>query len=230
MKVVIPLKTNSIRVPDKNLRPFHEGRSLFDLRAAQLLRVFEPRDVYVSSEAARVEPLVRRYGFTFLPREKRLTCDDMPFGEVVTSLFAQVPGEDDLLWTSVTDPMFDRFADVLATWEKARVDGYDSLLVVRPLRAFVLHADGRPLNHGFGPWHVTSQGLGLLYTHNFACQIVTREAARRCGYLIGSRPYLYEYDGPEADIDTLDDFHAAGAMYASFAQKTEQPTCSPRPS
>ena len=40
IKVAIPLKTNSERVPNKNLRPFYKNESLFDIKAKQLLKVF----------------------------------------------------------------------------------------------------------------------------------------------------------------------------------------------
>ena len=48
LKVAIPLKTNSERVPNKNLRPFVDGKSLFDIKAKQLLKVFSAKDIYVS--------------------------------------------------------------------------------------------------------------------------------------------------------------------------------------
>ena len=35
LKVVIPLKTNSERIPNKNLRPFVNKMSLFDIKAQQ---------------------------------------------------------------------------------------------------------------------------------------------------------------------------------------------------
>jgi len=213
MKVIIPLKTNSTRVPNKNLRPFHGGRSLFDIRAAQLRRVFPPEDVYVSSELPAVESIAAGYNFRFLLREERLTHNETPFDEVIDAIFAHIPGDDDLLWTSVTDPFFDGFPRVAMTWQEVDRTKYDSLLVVRPLRAFILDEHGRPINHGFGPWHVTSQGLDSLLTHNFACQIVTRAAACRCRYVFGARPYLFHWTGPEADIDTMDDFRRAQILY-----------------
>lgn len=44
IKVVIPLKTNSERVLNKNLRPFYKEESLFDIKAKQLLKIFNPTD------------------------------------------------------------------------------------------------------------------------------------------------------------------------------------------
>jgi len=220
MKVVIPLKTNSERVPNKNLRPFWRDKSLFDIRAEQLLDVFAPHDVFVSSESPAVESIAEKYGFHFLARDKRLTHNDTPFDEVIDAIFSVIPGEDELLWTSVTDPFFNGFADLVADWNQLDHAAYDSLLVVRRLRAFVLDGFGRPVNHGFGPWHLTSQALPPLWTHNFSAQIVDREAARRCRYVFGARPCFHEWRGPEADIDTIDDFLAAQLLYANHRDAT----------
>ena len=38
IKIVIPLKTNSERVPNKNLRTFIGEDSLFDVKAKQLIK------------------------------------------------------------------------------------------------------------------------------------------------------------------------------------------------
>lgn len=46
IKVAIPLKTNSERVENKNLRPFIGEKSLFDIKAEQLLKVFKPEEEY----------------------------------------------------------------------------------------------------------------------------------------------------------------------------------------
>lgn len=53
IKVAIPLKTNSERIPNKNLRPFCNGESLFDIKAKQLLKVFALEDVYVFQKILR---------------------------------------------------------------------------------------------------------------------------------------------------------------------------------
>ena len=55
LKVAIPLKTNSERVPNKNLRNFIDGDSLFDIKIKQLLKAVKPEDIYVSSEEIKVK-------------------------------------------------------------------------------------------------------------------------------------------------------------------------------
>ncbi len=213
-KAIIPLKTNSTRVPNKNLRPFYKDKSLFDIRADGLLRVLPAGGVYVSSENPVVEKHAAKYGFNFLLRDEYLTYNDTPFSDVITSITAQIPGRDDLLWTYVTDPLFDQFAACLETWDRVKCR-HDSLLLVVPFREHLIDATGRPINHGLGRWHKHSGQLPQWFTYPGSLQIITRRATERCSYFIGETPYLYQYTGPSLDIDTPDQFNQARAIYSN---------------
>ena len=60
MNIIIPLQTCSTRVRNKNLRDFVDGESLFDIKAVQLLRVFDPQKIFISSESPEVEKKVKK--------------------------------------------------------------------------------------------------------------------------------------------------------------------------
>lgn len=48
MKVIIPLQTCSTRVPKKNIIPFYNGMSLFDIKIEQLLNSgIKPETIYI---------------------------------------------------------------------------------------------------------------------------------------------------------------------------------------
>ncbi|EFH2680645.1 TPA: CMP-N-acetylneuraminic acid synthetase, partial [Escherichia coli] len=73
MKVIIPLQTCSTRVPKKNIIPFYNGMSLFDIKIEQLLNSgIKPETIYISSEAQEVERMCDEKGVNFLLRDKRL--------------------------------------------------------------------------------------------------------------------------------------------------------------
>ena len=55
MKAVIPAKTNSLRVKNKNYRPFFNGMSLVDIQISKLLGLLEPVEIYLSSEDPKVK-------------------------------------------------------------------------------------------------------------------------------------------------------------------------------
>ena len=215
MKVVIPAKTNSERVPNKNFRPFFKGLSLFDITAQQLADSWsEPRtNIYVSSDAESVRAEADKYGFSFILREERLARNDTPMSEVITGIIGQVPGHDDIAWCQVVDPLFSDYSGAFAAWTRARREGHDSLMVVKPWCQFLVDAHGRPINFHYGEWHCSSQELAKTYQITFSLQIITREAAMRCRYYIGTKPVFYMPDSQTIKISTEEDFAVAQILY-----------------
>ena len=219
MKVVIPAKSNSKRVPNKNFRPFYRGLSLFDIKARQVLECMDAGDVYVSSENPDIAPVVENYGFHFILRDERLTYNETPITEFVPGVIADVPGDDDIMWVQVTDPVFSDHVGALSAWERARSD-HDSLVTVRPFRDYLLDSRGLPVNCEYGDWHIPSTELPLLYLWTFACQILTRQAIQRTRYYVGAKPYLHVSTAPTVDIDDMTDFQIAGAIYGKWIERT----------
>jgi Cytidylyltransferase len=211
VKAVIPAKNSSSRVPGKNFRAFHSGRSLFDITVEQLLRHLPAEDIYASSEDPAVAEHTARWGINFLPREPHLARNETPFAHVVSEICRQVPGDDDIAWCHVTDPLFDGYGACLGAWREAR-EAHDCLVVVYPLRGYLLDADHRPMGFGFGPWHTPSQLLPMHYQLGFTLSLLHRETAVTLGP-IGARPYWFHASNRAVDIDDEDDFALAQAIY-----------------
>src|SRR4051812_16412057 len=95
VKVLIPAKASSSRVPDKNWRPFDEDRCLVEVKLRQVLRTFAPEDVYVSCDDPRKRPVVERHGARFLLREPRLADDATIWADVVSGLVGAMPCDDE---------------------------------------------------------------------------------------------------------------------------------------
>jgi N-acylneuraminate cytidylyltransferase len=212
LKAVIPAKNSSSRVPGKNFRPFHEGRSLFDVKVEQLLRHLPAEDIYASSEDPAVAEHAQRLGINFLPREPHLALNETPYAHVVNEVCRKVPGDDDIAWCHVTDPLFDDIGACLKTWEDAR-EQHDSLVVVYPFRGYLLDTDHRPMGFGFGPWHTPSQQLPVRYQLGFSFSLLRRSTAVSLGP-IGARPYWFHARNRMVDIDDEDDFAMAQVMYS----------------
>lgn len=217
IKVAIPLKTNSVRVPNKNLRPFSKGQSLFDIKAEQLLKVFAPSDVYVSSENPEVERIAAQYGFNFLLRDVALTRSTARENQIVSSIVKAIPGKPDILWAQVTQPLFDEFERLMRVYENLDAK-YDSIVVVRRVRHHLLDGNGNPLNFNFGYWHKISQELPSLYEVTWAAFVMRRAMLEQAWYQIGRTPYLYETDAPLVDVDTEMDFRVAGVLYEHYGR------------
>ena len=215
LSVAIPLKTSSMRVRNKNLRPFVDGKSLFDLKAEQLLKLFDPGDVYVSSENPKAEEAVRKYGFNFLIRDVALTKPNAAWGEVIKDIVNQIPAGNDIVWTQVTQPLFDEFDKVMETWQRVK-DNHDSLAVVKKFSHHLIDASGNPVNFNYGYWHKQSQELPSFYQLTWACFVMKRQMVESCWYNIGKTPYLYDTAAPLVDIDTDQEFEIASILYKHY--------------
>jgi CMP-N-acetylneuraminic acid synthetase len=212
MKAVVPAKVCSTRVPGKNFRPFSGARSLFDITIERLLRILPAGDLYLSCEDESKKELADQYEINFMLRDPRLAENSTPWGEVMQTVCLQVPGDDDVLWAQVCDPLFDEHASCVEAWSRVR-DRHDTLTVVHPRRGYLLDQNFRPLGFGFGPWHVPSQHLPANYQLGFTLSILTRESIRRVGYPVGANPYWYIASEKVIDIDTEDDFRVAQILF-----------------
>jgi N-acylneuraminate cytidylyltransferase len=215
MRAIIPAKTSSKRVPDKNWRPFHNQSSLVDINIEALLNAgLDAADIYVSCEdAERLERLNKRWGVTPILCSAELCSNGISFGDWIRWTCAQVPGDDDLIWSQVCDPLFDEYHEVLDSWPDAKAHGYDSICVVYPHKAYLLDECFRPIGWQWGEWHTTGQNLPQFYTFPFTLSILTRDAIDRTGYHIGARPSWYVSRGDSIDIDTQADFGLARHLF-----------------
>ena len=212
LKVAIPLKTNSERIENKNLRKFSGTSSLFDVKAKQLLSVFDPGDVYVSSENPEVENIVKQYGFNFHLRDLALTKSTAKENQIVKGITDAIPGKPDIMWVQVTQPLFDEFQNIVDIW-RGLDTSYDSLAVVKRIRHHILDEKANPVNFNFGYWHKISQDLPSLYEVTWSAFIMRREMLEQAYYQIGRKPYLYQTDSCLVDINDPIEFEVASILY-----------------
>jgi CMP-N-acetylneuraminic acid synthetase len=211
MKVVIPAKASSTRVPNKNYREFYGNKSLVDILVEKLLRVLSPSDIYLSCESPARETVAKWHGINFHLREEMLCRNETPLPDVVRGICGAIPGTDPIMWCECIDPLFDGHGEALYQFQSADCD---SLVVVHPERSYILDGRHQPIGFGFGPWHTPSQWLPQHYRLNFTCSILTRRAVQDCGYMVGVRPLWFDASTPFIDIDTEEDFRIAQVIYA----------------
>ena len=212
MNIIIPLQTCSTRVRNKNLRDFVDGESLFDIKAVQLLRVFDPQKIFISSESPEVEKKVKKYGFNFILRDEYYTGNKIKQPELIGHILKDIPDDqEDIGWVQVTTPLFDGFEECLSAWKKVKND-YDSLAVVREVN-HIISEDNIPVNFNFGYWHKVTQNLRKLYEITWSFFILKRHVFNECKYHIGYNPYKYISNFVNVDIDTEEDFESARRLY-----------------
>jgi CMP-N-acetylneuraminic acid synthetase len=224
MDVIIPAKAVSNRVPGKNWREFHDGLCLVDITIQKVLASGVPGgSIHVSSEDhAMARYVCERWGVHFLPRPPAMSDNAFPLTDWIRGITAQVPGDGDIAWAQVCDPLFDEYGEIFECWREGEYPHNDSLVVCRPWKGYLMTENQQPVGWSFGEHHTPSQKLPQFYTMPFTLSILTREAIRRTGYHVGTKPYWWVAEGPHVDIDTEFDFAVAQAMFAR-TQRPESP-------
>jgi N-acylneuraminate cytidylyltransferase len=215
MKVIVPLQTCSTRVKNKNLRNFIYDKSLFDVKATQLLQTFDPSKIFVSSENLNVKPQVESYGFNFLLRDKVYTGNEIKQPDLIGHILENIPDDgEDIGWAQVTTPLFNDYTNCLSVWEREQYR-HDSLMVVRKVN-HIISESNTPINFNFGYWHKATQDLNKLYEISWSFFILKRKIINECKYHIGYNPYKYLFSGVNLDIDTEEDFERAKLLYKTI--------------
>lgn len=218
MKVVIPAKLKSSRVPDKNWRPFHQDKCLVEIKIEQLLELFKPEDIYLSCDEAAKISIAKEYGIHFSLRNSLLAADATAWSDVVTGIVAEIPcaEEEEILWAEVTSPLFNEYSRLLELWEQNK-SSHDSLLSVNEVRDFLIDAKGRAVNFNYGRWHCPSQELEPLYSMD-STFIMSKKNIFYFNYPVGKKPFLYINQHQSIEIDTLQQFEMSQRLF------TEQQT------
>lgn len=219
MRVFLPCRKGSERVPQKNVRPFGgEPHGLLGIKLTQLLLIHAIDEIVLSSNDEDVFRIAEHYS------DKRIRVDHRPDALASSStstdaLIEYVPSiidSGDVLWTHVTSPFCDASvyeACIHAYYERQK-DGFDSLMSVTELRTFIWDESG-PVNYNpeKEKWPRT-QTLKPLYEVNSALFIAPIETYRDRHDRIGARPYLYTLGARESfDVDWPEDFELAEKMW-----------------
>jgi len=219
---IIPAKTNSTRVPNKNWEFFHGGRSLVDITIQHLLDAgADKKRIHISCEDMKAtRSACNFYGVNHLQRSETLCDNSVPLTDWIQSIVSQVPGDSDIAWCHVCDPLFDDHAEVIDAWSHAKENEHDSICVVHPMKSYLLDPIFNPIGWQFGEFHTPSQKLPQIYQFPFTMSILTRKTIDRFGYHIGKQPFWYiSKAGTYIDIDTKDDWDMCQFL---FTEKERQ--------
>ena len=223
MKVIIPAKASSSRVINKNWRPFYGEQSLVDITITKLRNAgCNRKDIYVSCEDTRLLMECRRtHGVQTLNRSIELCKNETDITKVVRSICGELADETEIGYAQVCSPTFDEYRDCFDKWIQHRSQ-FDSLAVAYAADSYVMMSQQQtmnPLGWSFGNCHPMSQRAAKLYTMPFAFSILTQRSLRETGYYCGRNPIWHVAAGNHIDIDTMQDFEDAQAIYAARQAK-----------
>ena len=206
---IVPMKLNNRRLPQKNTKPFTNGKPLCYYILSTLLSVEEIDEVYVYCSSEDIQNYIPE-GVKYLKRSQTLDTDTTKMNEVLASFAGEVYA-DMYVMTHTTAPFIS--ADSIKKGIAAVKSGeYDSAFAVKKLQDF-LWKDGKPFNYELNQIPRT-QDLPVLYEETSGFYIYRPQVITELNRRIGNHPYMVEVSEIESvDIDEKEDFEIADAIF-----------------
>lgn len=217
IKALIPVRSGSVRVQNKNIRPFAQS-SLLEIKVRQLLRLPELDGVVVNSNSDEMLDIARSLGAEAVKRDEYYATSSVSMNEVYQNM-AENMNCDTVLFADATNPLISdkTISEMIEQW-KTLDSRYDSIATVHAVKEF-LWLDGKALN--YDPDNKPrSQDLPNIQALNYAVHILPRQLMIQKRDIIGYVPKFVEISAIEAtDIDTQTDFEFAEYMYNTIINR-----------
>jgi CMP-N-acetylneuraminic acid synthetase len=220
MKILalLPMKGNSERVPNKNLKDF-AGKPLYHRTMEVLLASKYIDKIAVNTDSKDIKEDIKTYfndKVIIINRPEELVGDTVSMNKIIkydldnqdADIYLQTHSTNPLLKTNSINTAVEKMFDFSKSGE------YDSLFSVTRMQTRLYKADGSPFNHN--PKELLrTQDLEPLFEENSNFYIFTKSSFLKAGEKrIGLNPFMYEINKIEAmDIDEPEDFLIAEALY-----------------
>jgi len=213
---LLPMKGNSERVPNKNLK-FFAGKPLYHRVIDVLLSSRYINQIIVNTDSENIiKDIKKKYTKNIIinirPEEiignyvsmNKIIAHDISTADA--DLFVQTHSTNPLLSSETVDKAIERMLMFLKTSE------YDSIFSVTKTQKRFYTKEAKPMNHD--PLMLVTQHLEPIYEENSSFYIFSKQSFIKNNNRIGSKPFMYEIDKIESiDIDEPDDFIIAESLF-----------------
>lgn len=213
---LVPMKGNSERVPNKNIRALH-GKPVCHWILESLSRSKYVDEVIINTDSPKIKDIVSGFDFVkVIDRPNYLLGDAVSIQPLIAHDIEYAQNEI-ILQTHSTNPLLKTEtidAAIKAYFENS--EEYDALFSVTPVQQRYYFKNGKAVNHD--PKHlIQTQLLEPLYHENSCMYIFSKETNKIVQNRLGSNPFFFEMDHLEAaDIDEWHDF-----LWAEFLMKQQ---------
>ena len=210
IKALIPVRSGSQRVINKNMRPFADS-SLLEIKIRQMLRIPELDGVVVNSNDDEMLDLARSLGAEAVKRPEEFATSNAT--NSMYKFVAETFTADTMVYANCTSPCIrdETISDCIKKYYEI-LGPYDSLNTANDVKEF-LWKDNKPIN--YDPANTPrSQDLPDILMLNFAISIIDRQHMVDIAHYIGKKPYIHKISREDAiDVDDMLDFEFAEFMY-----------------
>lgn len=207
---MIPIKLNSERVKDKNIRPFFDGKPLIDFISKTILKSRYLDEIYVYCSDDKIESYIPE-GIRFLKRPKFLDGNNCNCNDIIREFMKIV--DADIYSVNHTTAPFTTIENIDKCIEVVAGDNnYDSAFIVKKVQTFLWNKDGAM---NFEPEHFPrTQDLAPIFTETSGAHVFSREVFEKYDCRYGMNPCYVEASEIESlDIDTEEEMTIAQALY-----------------
>jgi len=213
---VIPIRSGSQRVKDKNLRPF-ANTSLMENKISMLLNVPELDSIIVNTNSKEAIEIVRKkWGIVSkvsVHRREEYYASSQCSGSEFFQHLGEVTDTDIFVYAPCTSPFIkpETISKCIRTF-LSREGETDCVSTVSSIKEF-MWLDGTPVN--YDPLNApNSQNLPNIVALNFGATITSKEDLIKNRNIIGKHPkFVVSSDIEAIDIDTPLDFYIAEQIY-----------------
>jgi len=214
LKAIIPARSGSMRVKNKNIRPFADS-NLLTIKIEQLKQVKRLDGIIVNSNDEEILEIARKCGVETVKRDDYYASNSVSINDVYVNQ-AENCDADYIMHCTCTNPLLgvktiDEMIDFFFEHEKE----YKSVNSAHQIKEF-MWLDGQPINYKVEKMP-RSQDLPDILGLNFAVNILSKDALIENRNVISTKPYLYKISDIEAiDVDWEVDFEFAEFMYKKY--------------
>lgn len=217
IKALIPVRSGSLRVKNKNIRPFANS-SLLEIKIRQMKRIQAMGlidGVVVNSNCDEMLGVGKRLGAECIKREQKFAMNNSKINDVYVDI-AKHFDADLMLYVNCTNPLLSdiKLIESLKIYKNKKGDE-DTLNSCHYVKEFLWRMDGgkSPINYDLSNIP-RSQDLPNIVALNFAINIVPTQQMIEQKSIVGKNPILFLLDEIESvDIDNEIDFEFAEFLY-----------------
>lgn len=203
---LVPMKGNSERVPNKNIRLL-SGKPVCHWVLEALSRSKYVDEIIINTDSDKIKEIVLAFELVkVIDRPDYLIGDEVSIQPLIAhdieyaqnEIIFQTHSTNPLLKTETIDAAIEAYFE--------NNEEHDALFSVTPVQQRFYFKNGKAVNHN--PQHlIQTQLLDPLYHENSCIYIFSRETNRKVQNRLGNNPYYFEMNHLEAaDIDEWHDF------------------------